>query len=357
MAVCHLFWLILLLLWSQESTPRTWRLATGETIEASFVSFEAGQIILALASESTRAVPFADLSSDDQKEVMRLTGWGRVWEDDTGKYRTVADLVRVEPESVILEKIDGTEINVSLSRLSKFDRQYIEARRDISEKRLPETFSGKVVALADGDTVTVLINRRQFKVRLDAIDAPEIGQDFSAKSKSLLSELVGEKIVTGKTLGGDKYGRNLCRLFVDGLEVNAEMIRQGLAWHYEQYSDDQELKQLQEQAKAEQKNLWSQPGPVPPWEWRRWSGAQRKNWFEQHSGRGPPVEASVADSESTDPVESASTVDRQQAAALSYWLNTSSGVRHNAGCRWYRNTKAGRDCGSNEGRACGICGG
>lgn len=40
-----------------------------------------------------------------------------------------------------------------------------------------------------------------------------------------------------------------------------------------------------------------------------------------------------------------------------YWLNTGSNVRHNSACRYYMNTKNGRKCTANEGRACGTCGG
>ncbi len=347
----------------QDTGIRTWQLADNRTIEASFKSFAAGQVILRKSDGSESSVPFADLAPDDQKEVMRTTGWGRVWEDDTGRHHTIADLLRVEADSVILEKTNGNRITVKFDRLSKIDRQYAESRRNISAEHLPESFSAKVVGISDGDTITVLINRRQFKIRLDAIDAPEIAQDYGSKSKTFLSDLVGGKVITGKTLGQDKYGRNLCRLFVNNVAVNAEMISNGLAWHYVQYSDDQELAALEAKAKSESKNLWSQSGPISPWEWRKWSGAQRKNWIEQrdiaarpstttpdaNAIRGPPLESK--------PSYVRPTVEARPSTTLGYWLNTNSDVRHNAGCRWYHNTKEGRQCGSNEGRACKICGG
>jgi endonuclease YncB( thermonuclease family) len=274
-------------------------------------------------------------------------------------------LVGVEGEAAILEKVDGREITVPFARLSKVDRLYVEARRDISEKHLPETFAAIVVGISDGDTVTVLINRRQFKIRLDAIDAPEIGQDFGSKSKSHLSALIFGKVITGKTLGQDKYDRNLCRLFVGDIAVNSEMIRSGLAWHYVEYSDDQELASLQSQAIAQRANIWSESGPIPPWEWRRWSGAQRKNWFESRTGGNattlPAQNASpqaAASNPDTSSETSGSTSNKPaDSASLDYWLNSNSNVRHNRGCRWFENTKQGRRCGPNEGRACGQCGG
>lgn len=349
---------------AQESNARIWKLSNQQQIEGTFQSFDNGEVLLVDKEGNARSVSFADLSADDQKVVMRATGWGRVWEDDTGKHHTVADLIGVNGDSAILEKADGRNVTVPSARLSKADRLYIESRRDISAEQLPETFTAKVVGIHDGDTVTVLINRRQFKIRLDAIDAPEIGQDFGSKSKSYLSDLIGGKIVTGKTLGQDKYHRNLCRLFVGTTAVNGEMIRSGLAWHYVQYSDDKELAALQAQAVSEKKNIWSESGPIPPWEWRRWSGAQRKNWFDSRNGGStqqpsgenadsPGVSSNLIESNNEKP----STEQKDNSASLDYWLNSNSGVRHNRGCRWFENTKEGRRCGPNEGKACGQCGG
>lgn len=44
-------------------------------------------------------------------------------------------------------------------------------------------FTGRVVKVADGDTLTVLVKKRQVRVRLDGIDAPESGQAFSKRSQ------------------------------------------------------------------------------------------------------------------------------------------------------------------------------
>jgi hypothetical protein len=57
------------------------------------------------------------------------------------------------------------------------------------------------------------------------------------------------------------------------------------------------------------------------------------------------------------PTAPAPTPAAEATATLGYWLNTKGGVRHNSGCRWYQNTKRGRDCGPNDGRPCGLCGG
>jgi endonuclease YncB( thermonuclease family) len=54
-----------------------------------------------------------------------------------------------------------------------------------------ETLTGRVVGVTDGDTITLLgENRRQHRIRLAGIDAPEKGQPFGQKSKQALSDLV-----------------------------------------------------------------------------------------------------------------------------------------------------------------------
>ncbi|MBI4291294.1 MAG: thermonuclease family protein [Betaproteobacteria bacterium] len=130
-------------------------------------------------------------------------------------------------------------------------------------------FTGKVVAVADGDTITVLKDREQVKVRLVEIDAPEKGQAFGNKSKQALSDLVYGKQVEVKERGKDQYKRTLGRIYRDGSDVNAEMVRLGMAWVYDRYATDRTLYQIQTEAKAERRGLWADPKPVAPWEWRR----------------------------------------------------------------------------------------
>ncbi|MBV8616540.1 MAG: thermonuclease family protein, partial [Acetobacteraceae bacterium] len=59
----------------------------------------------------------------------------------------------------------------------------------------------------------------------------------------------------------------------DGRSMNREMVRQGLAWWFRRYAPrDAELARLEAEAKTAWIGLWSQPKPVPPWEWRRGEG-------------------------------------------------------------------------------------
>jgi micrococcal nuclease len=206
-----------------------------------------------------------------------------------------------------------------------------------------EEFSGRVVSLSDGDTVTVLKDRKQTKVRLEGIDAPEKSQAFGNKSKDALADLIGRKEVTIHATGTDKYGRTLARVIFDGQDVSEFMVARGMAWHYKEYSDDESLAELEDKARASKIGLWAEPNALPPWEFRK----RRKL-------DAAPPQASDSRGETTDPRQAFSAPQPQ---AGGHWLNTSSNTRHNASCQYFKNTKRGRVCGPNEGKACGTCGG
>ena len=129
--------------------------------------------------------------------------------------------------------------------------------------------TGYVIKVQDGDTMTVSTHEdNSVKVRLDGIDAPEIGQDFSQKSKRYLSDLVADKKITIVSKGEDQYGRLLGVVYVGKLNVNEEMVRQGLAWQY-RYNEEQNYSNLQEEAQQKRLNIWSMENPVDPWLWRK----------------------------------------------------------------------------------------
>lgn len=130
-----------------------------------------------------------------------------------------------------------------------------------------DSFVGRVVGVTDGDTISVLRGGRAVKVRLEAIDAPEKGQDFSNVARRYLSSMVFEKDVRVVVSGRDRYGRLLGRVFVDGEDVSLAMVSVGLAWHYKQFSSEEKLAVAEQEARSAMLGLWSQPA-TPPWEWR-----------------------------------------------------------------------------------------
>ena len=133
-----------------------------------------------------------------------------------------------------------------------------------------ETMSGRVVAIQDGDTLTVLVNRKQIKVRLANIDAPESKQPFGTRSRQSLAALCFNKEARLETNGRDRYGRTIATVHCAGTDANAEQVRLGMAWVFVRYaSPSSPLYVLQNEAKAARRGLWTDPSPVPPWEWRR----------------------------------------------------------------------------------------
>ena len=136
-------------------------------------------------------------------------------------------------------------------------------------------FTGTVTAVIDGDTLTVLVDQQQVKVRLAGIDAPERKQDYGTVAKSFLSDRVFGRYVSVEVTGQDRYGRTLGVVHVDGANVNLSLVRAGLAWHYVRFSDDTELAAAEREAREARRGLWERDDAVPPWEWRRQNRAKQ----------------------------------------------------------------------------------
>ena len=135
---------------------------------------------------------------------------------------------------------------------------------------------GKVVSVADGDTITVLdAEKIQYKIRLQGIDAPEKAQAFGAKSKQTLHEMVHGKTVQISYEKSDKYGRIVGKVLLGGQDICHQQIKAGLAWHYKKYQDEQprddrDAYHASEMAAKSQKlGLWSDLQPVAPWDFRK----------------------------------------------------------------------------------------
>jgi endonuclease YncB( thermonuclease family) len=130
---------------------------------------------------------------------------------------------------------------------------------------------GRVVGITDGDTLTVLSDlRQQTKVRLAEIDTPESGQPYGSRARQALSDLAFGKSVRVVEQGTDRYGRTVGRVYAGSVDVNAEMVRQGAAWVYRQYSHDVSFLRLEQEARETRRGLWALPEAqrTPPWEWR-----------------------------------------------------------------------------------------
>lgn len=145
-----------------------------------------------------------------------------------------------------------------------------------------ETIRGKVVAIADGDTITVLDAQRvQHKIRLAGIDAPEKKQAFGQRSKEHISALVFNRIVDVEAEKKDRYKRTVGKVMVDGQDVNLAMVVAGLAWHYKQYEREQSASDRLLYSRAERdsrqarRGLWRDTDPMAPWDWRKASRQEK----------------------------------------------------------------------------------
>ena len=135
---------------------------------------------------------------------------------------------------------------------------------------LAETITGRVVSITDGDTLTVLVEKRQVKVRLADIDAPEAKQPFGTRSRQSLAALCFNKETQLDTAGQDRYGRTIATVHCAGTDANAAQVHQGIAWVFDRYArPDSPLYAIQDEARAARRGLWCDSQPVPPWEGRR----------------------------------------------------------------------------------------
>lgn len=138
-----------------------------------------------------------------------------------------------------------------------------------------EALKGKVIKIADGDTLTIVTvddNPKQHKIRLAEIDTPERGQPYYKQSKQALSELVYNTIVSIEVTTTDRYGRRIGMIFdQDQRWINAVMVRSGHAWVYNRYVQNEILYAYQDQARLERLGIWSllEVQALEPWKFRQ----------------------------------------------------------------------------------------
>jgi micrococcal nuclease len=157
---------------------------------------------------------------------------------------------------------------------------------EYSDSPLPkkgETLTGKIVTVLEGDLVRLMVDQKTYKVRLAAVDAPETGQTFGARAKYNLSKKVLGKTVDVSSQGQSDDGQDLGVVKLDGANINIEMVREGNAWYYRPFIESKNLAAAEKEAQDNKAGLWSEPDPVPPWEWRaRRSSVVAGKW----GGRG-----------------------------------------------------------------------
>ncbi|MBF0270455.1 MAG: thermonuclease family protein [Magnetococcales bacterium] len=133
-----------------------------------------------------------------------------------------------------------------------------------------QEWRGRVVRVQDGDSLVVTRSGGYEKIRLAGIDTPEKGQPYAEEAKALTTRLVDQRTVRIRGKERDRYGRQVAWVTPpDGEELGAALVRAGLAWQHPYYSQDPELKRLEQEARSRGLGLWADPDPTPPWVWKR----------------------------------------------------------------------------------------
>ena len=138
-----------------------------------------------------------------------------------------------------------------------------------------ETLTGKVTRIVDGDTVVLDVQGTKHRVRLAGIDAPERNQPWGeAATRELRRQVAGQQVLV-EWSKRDRWKRLIGIIRLDGEDVNLHLVDRGLAWHYKKYQGEQSpgdrdaYSAAQGSAERARRGLWSDPAPVPPWDWRK----------------------------------------------------------------------------------------
>ena len=115
----------------------------------------------------------------------------------------------------------------------------------------------------------MLNGKEQTKVRLFGIDAPELKQPYGKKSKQFLANLIAGEVVEVDENGKDRYKRTIGTIYLNGADINAQMVANGYAWAYRKFS--KKYTAQESKAKSQRLGLWRDKAPTPPREWRKGS--------------------------------------------------------------------------------------
>lgn len=148
------------------------------------------------------------------------------------------------------------------------------ANRDLAETAygtVPKPSAYKVIGIKDGDTFVVLMDGEEQVVRLAHIDCPEKKQPFGARAKAFVSDQAFDKYVS--LAHNNKYDRNhrlIAEVILsDGRNLNKELLKNGLAWHFKKYSHDTTYAVLENKARRARVGIWGDRSSIAPWEWRQ----------------------------------------------------------------------------------------
>lgn len=128
--------------------------------------------------------------------------------------------------------------------------------------------TAQVQRVDDGDTLRIAIDGRTVRVRIFAIDAPELDQPYGREALAEARRLLAGRVVAVTRRDTDPYGRLVASLAIDGRDVGRDLVAAGAAWHFTQFSDSRVLAAAEREARAERRGLWAFSNPVAPWRHR-----------------------------------------------------------------------------------------
>lgn len=154
------------------------------------------------------------------------------------------------------------------------DENQIDPQNSTEETTPPKKETAyKVIGIKDGDTLVILMDGKEQTVRFTHVDCPEKKQPFGNKAKQFVSDRCFGTYVTlvyDEKNKYDRYKRLLAEIILeDGRNLNKELVKNGLAWHFKRYSKSEEYARLEIEARRQKTGIWSEPNPIAPWDWRK----------------------------------------------------------------------------------------
>jgi endonuclease YncB( thermonuclease family) len=139
--------------------------------------------------------------------------------------------------------------------------------------------AGRVVHISDGDTFIVeKESGERMTVRIHAVDAPELSQEFGRESRENLRALIDNQLVEIRQQTTDQFHRVVGQVFLNGKDVGLEQVAGGFAWHFKQYAKEQPQDERKAYADAEEAarngrgGLWQSGQAENPQDYRRTQG-------------------------------------------------------------------------------------
>ena len=173
-------------------------------------------------------------------------------------------------------------IGLGLAVYSQFDKNSQRSSNEpatVEPRQKLERWQLKPGSIYDGDTLRVVRDGEELKIRLCGIDSPELAQPLGIEARDYLRSLVelgnGELLLL--PIEKDRYGRTVAEVYVQdsdefAINLNMQMVRDGYAWLYAQYKDNcptkNELVLAEELAREQGWGIWN-GNHLPPWEFRK----------------------------------------------------------------------------------------